>query len=643
MTQKISPYVEGKYGWEFGENGWNTGMDENLLKFSFLFDRNVDSIISSLPAAVNGQSHYNTTDNRIYFAVGTTYYSTPTPKWFIISERVTGDFWQFNGTDLVAIDAPEQVDSRLDAVELTLSTLGTAAFEDSSIFATQAALDVAVANSEAYTDSLASSLASDMGSNLIGHRGQTLYQKLSKQVDPLDFGAVGDGVADDTAALVSMFAEVEATGAAIVDYSGNTYKYVSSIIVNGDIIIRGNITFFGQDASITIQGSLTEVGSVAAAVTKSSNTVSLTSTSGLIKNDLLILQNTVASSYSPHRTNYFDGEYVRVEDVSTGSITTQSNLLTSYSGVTTDKVFKVNPVKVEIDGGVSFTGGDFYTLFVKYGVDCKISAKLISNTKASAAAVSALGLDKCYNCQVTSGRFERPYVATANTNYGIVLMNCQSVTISKVDSFGGRHPVTAGGDAQNGAVPNRFIYVEDSILSNDPESAVYAADFHGNTIDSFYRNCVINGRIGLAGENVAAIDCTIHSHPNDTRAPLGYHELVGGDLSFIGCKVLVGSGSTSANIVSNLDSGLSAKITKPYNVVVKRLDASLNSNVSAIINAFENSGQVNTWTLEDFMVRGDTSALTRFITFTLVAPGVDADIINITNPGIKCRLALLWL
>lgn len=90
MTQQISPFLESKFGWDVGEGGWNSGMDENILKFSFLFDRNVDSITATLPTAVNGQAHYLTTDNRIYFAVGTVYYSTEIPKGFEFILRATG-------------------------------------------------------------------------------------------------------------------------------------------------------------------------------------------------------------------------------------------------------------------------------------------------------------------------------------------------------------------------------------------------------------------------------------------------------------------------------------------------------------------------------------------------------------------------
>lgn len=130
MVQKISPFLEGKYGWDFGEAGWNNGMDENLLKFSFLFDRNVDSITAYLPPAVNGQAHYLTTDNRLYFAVGSVYFSTPVPKWFTIILRGSGETYQFDGASLILVQSTTQLADKLDAVELTVSMLGSAAQRD---------------------------------------------------------------------------------------------------------------------------------------------------------------------------------------------------------------------------------------------------------------------------------------------------------------------------------------------------------------------------------------------------------------------------------------------------------------------------------------------------------------------------------
>jgi len=147
MTQKISPFGEAKYGWDFGESGWNGGMDENILKFSFLFDRNIDGIIDTLPANPgNGSAYFLTTDSRLYFRVSSNWLSSPTPRWFVLVIRTTGELYQFDGSTLVSIESSSDLSDRIEDVELTLSTLGSAAFQNGEYFATQASLDVVEAS-----------------------------------------------------------------------------------------------------------------------------------------------------------------------------------------------------------------------------------------------------------------------------------------------------------------------------------------------------------------------------------------------------------------------------------------------------------------------------------------------------------------
>jgi len=240
MSQQQAPWLETAYGWAYGENGWNSGMDSNLLKFSVMFDRNVDSIVASLPAAVNGQVHYNTSDSRIYFAVGTTYFSTVVPKWFTFVVRSTGESWQFNGTALVAVESVSSLDTRLDSVELTLSTLGSAAFEDVSAFATQAALDVTGGQAQAYTDTLRSNLAASTGAGLIGYGARTVEDALNDISSVVVAGTGSDQSAELSAALASG----------------------KSVILRGAITLASPVTstaasnfIFSEGASITYTGT----------------------------------------------------------------------------------------------------------------------------------------------------------------------------------------------------------------------------------------------------------------------------------------------------------------------------------------------------------------------------------------------------
>lgn len=178
MTQQTSPFLDVKYGWNYGESGWNTGMDENLVKFSFLFDRNIDAIVSSLPNAVSGQSYFLTSDNRLYFSISGNWYSSPTPKWFEMNIKSTGQKYHFNGTGIVEVLSPGGVEASLDAIELRLSQLGTASNQSVEFFASKAQLDVAVSNAAAYTDTLKSSLANTTdltkGISLVGGAGRVV-------------------------------------------------------------------------------------------------------------------------------------------------------------------------------------------------------------------------------------------------------------------------------------------------------------------------------------------------------------------------------------------------------------------------------------------------------------------------------------
>lgn len=191
MPQKTSPFIEGKYGWTLGESGWNLGMDENLLKFSYLFDRNIDGIVSSLPPAVNGQAYFNTTDNRVYFVVENVYSSTPLPKNFLLADRATGDVFLFNGVALVPQPSVTDIDTRLDSVETITSSLGTAAFED-------------ITNLVKSSDLLNTSDPTKNAA-LIGWKDGTvadyLENYLPSRTHIRKFGVVGDAVTDDSDAL----------------------------------------------------------------------------------------------------------------------------------------------------------------------------------------------------------------------------------------------------------------------------------------------------------------------------------------------------------------------------------------------------------------------------------------------------------
>jgi hypothetical protein len=205
MAAEISPFVEANFGWPYGSSGWNDDMDANLVKFSYLFDRNIDGIVGSLPAIVNGKAYFLTLDNRLYFDVDGQRYSSPTPKWFVVTDRVSGQTYQFDGTTLNNIDTPSSIDSRLDSVELVLTSTGSSLV--------------------GHTDGLTGSIDTDVSATL------------KEIINARRFGAIGNGVTDDTAAIQS--ALIAAAGKILIIPAGN-------YIISSTLYTPASTTVVGQ-------------------------------------------------------------------------------------------------------------------------------------------------------------------------------------------------------------------------------------------------------------------------------------------------------------------------------------------------------------------------------------------------------------
>ena len=106
MTAKVSPYLDTLYGWQLGEDGWNTGMDKNILNYSFLHNRNFDGIVSSIPATPTGNvAYFNQQDQLIYYAIEGSWRTLRLPKWFELVDKSTGSLYRFNGTTLDVVSS----------------------------------------------------------------------------------------------------------------------------------------------------------------------------------------------------------------------------------------------------------------------------------------------------------------------------------------------------------------------------------------------------------------------------------------------------------------------------------------------------------------------------------------------------------
>jgi hypothetical protein len=128
MTAKQSPFYAINYGWAYGEDNWNTGMDDSLVKLGFFARRVVDAFVTVLPSSPVAGYSCILPNNSINFYVD---------KWFTVAPvvgeiyKIGVDQYEFTGSAFTLKVQAESVQtsltpriSKLEAVD-GIQDLGT--------------------------------------------------------------------------------------------------------------------------------------------------------------------------------------------------------------------------------------------------------------------------------------------------------------------------------------------------------------------------------------------------------------------------------------------------------------------------------------------------------------------------------------
>jgi len=326
-------------------------------------------------------------------------------------------------------------------------------------------------------------------------------------INVLDFGAVGDGVTDDSAAFIAARA---AANGNLIYAPARTYKLNQAITGSTDLILEGDgpstiLDFTGTvtDGNYALDaiGTATQIQELSGTQTVGTNTVTFASAPSLAVGDVFVIFNPTNSSWSAFRSNYFAGEWCEVESVVGNVVTVRNQLYDTYAAADVD-VYKITGPKVVLRNfdirGTTVTGLIKTTLCIE---------PLIENIKASHANDSVVYFDRCFKPTVTNPDMNN--VGDLGDDYGIVVGNSQHVKVLGGNIYARRHAITTGGNAEVCAVPVRDARFIGCTLKNDINSGTYAADFHGNTEDSSYIDCTIYGGASWQGKDVEYVNCTI--------------------------------------------------------------------------------------------------------------------------------------
>ena len=392
------------------------------------------------------------------------------------------------------------------------------------------------------------------GSSLVGFQQagtgaivRTAQDKMREWVSVKDFGAVGDGVANDAPAILA--AITAANGNAVKIPSG-TYRITSLIEYSGPVSLHGEdgAVFIMEGAGRFLFSSApVSIPRHSPDLPAGRNSVSFLSDHGLSPGDVFVLYNTQDYSWSSHRDYYRDGCMFKVDTV------TNATTIKTY-GVSPDTYTSTNFVAYKLAGqGVSIKditlrpSASTATLLI--WVDGHVGVDISGVVIEKGASYTGIEIWRCFDVRVSGCSGE----ISGGDSYPITISNSQKVTISDCELYSARHCIVLGGRTGVACVPTRDVLITHCNLYNASSSGIGAADVHGNCENIHYSNCYFNSGANASGANVKYSNCVIMG-----RDPVAYpdgncvygSEVVKGVFEFEDCRfVTYGDGASFAAFV----------------------------------------------------------------------------------------------
>lgn len=392
------------------------------------------------------------------------------------------------------------------------------------------------------------------------------------------FGAVGDGVTDDSDAFASAIAAAAAIGAGLYIPAGR-YK-IDDDLTSAAVTVRiygegdASILDFSGGGSLTLQSALTTLPDLSVNVVGGANLLTFGSAHGLVAGDVFLIYNPTDYSFGSHRAYYRDGCMFRVSSVpSTTTLKIYTTAPDAYTAASMD-VYKLNggPVVIKDIQVVPTTSGKSLV------IDGHVGVRLDNVTVAVGSDNTAIEFTRSFDISVS-----RPGGVTRSGDaYPMVFANCQHIVLSNVNLRSTRHCIAFGGGDYAGAVPTRDALVVASILENDSTLGIGAGDMHGNCENIHYIGCIIRDHGNIAGRNVSYKQCTIYGrNPTAFADGCGVYgsEVVGGLFEIIDCHIITYG---NLNTFAGIDLDVTG-ITKDFRLRV--INTTIECRASAAANA----------------------------------------------------------
>jgi len=246
--------------------------------------------------------------------------------------------------------------------------------------------------------------------------------------NPLHFGALGDGVADESTEVQAAITAAALGGnEGLVDLLGLVFRCDSQITIpDGVTVQNGTLDFSAcdDDSCVLGQGTLGATLALTGNAAEGANVVALDSVSNLAAGDLIYITESSGAS---------KGELQRIASIASLNVSVAATLLDAYTTANTATVNEITPKKkltlrnLRLLGNTGASGtGD--VVFLKYCEDARVIDCTIENPKSGA---SGIVIDQSISSEVRGCTIK----ATATGAAGVTITNTARDTLVDGCSF----------------------------------------------------------------------------------------------------------------------------------------------------------------------------------------------------------------
>ena len=360
-----------------------------------------------------------------------------------------------------------------------------------------------------------------------GAVSRTQHDKNQEWASVKDFGAVGDGVTDDTQSIVKALSDIPSGKKLAFPYgiykiTGNTtiecYKDIEIEFEHGAYIDATACTHAKVDpifrfGNYKYDGALGTFYALPGSVTKGVKAIDLHATlaASLAEGDMVYI--TSDTTYGGDGTLWNDsvyyfwkGELCEVLNVSGTTVTMKMPICDDYT--TGQVACKIAMNKVTLRNFNMKCNGEHQALHIEAGKNVEIIGGEIKGAFVTCASVRW-----CYGAKIDGFKASNSLSMPLDNDYGLLIASSQNVVVQNCDIHGGRNAVDLGGWE-----PCRFVTITNNNLGCDHRSAnPGAVGTHSNAeYVTISQNHIIGG-LNISNKNVSVLN-------NEIMTPADYTE-----------------------------------------------------------------------------------------------------------------------